>query len=342
MTVCTACGAVQKIPDAAWFDEIDRIYGAYQIYELASGSEQVIFAGDGGGMPRSQRLADFIKSSAALPDQGKLIDIGCGNGGALQTFSRVLPNWQLYGTELTDAAQSRLERLPNFVRLFTGKQPEIYERFDLVCMIHSLEHMPAPLTTLKQAAELLAADGRLLVEIPDIETSPFDLIVADHLLHFTRATLRYAAERAGFSAQVIRNDLLPKENTLLAALEPVDPARPDPARGIALVKRNVKWLDALITVANKAASTEAPFGLFGTSISGTWIYGALKDKVRFFVDEDDSKIGKTIDGRPIVKPENVGPGAVVYVPLIPDVAAKVIARLSGAAATFLAPPPLAA
>jgi len=341
MAVCHACGAAQKLPDAAWFDDIDRIYKAYQIYELSSGAEQVIFNGDGGAAPRSRLLVDFIQRTVALPPEGKLIDIGCGNGGALRIFSEVLPDWKLYGTELTNASLPGLMRLPNFVQLFTGERPDILERFDLVTMIHSLEHMPEPSKTLKDAGDLLTASGNLFVEIPDVEMSPFDLIVADHLMHFSRATLRLLAERNGFNLQVLRNDLLPKENTLLARRGTVSPAWPDAAAGIALANRNIKWLHAVVETATKAASSNASFGLFGTSISATWLYGALRDKVKFFVDEDGTRIGKQIDGRPIIAPQDIPKDAIVFAPLIPAVADKVIARLSPWNQQFMAPPSLA-
>jgi len=341
LAVCHACGACQKIPDAAWFDDIERIYGGYQIYQLSDGSEQVIFNGAGQASPRSRLLADFIQRAVTLPAKGKLIDIGCGNGGALRTFSKALPEWQLYGTELTDESLEALKRLPNFVRLFTGKQPEINEHFDLVTMIHSLEHMPAPEKTLRQAADLLNGDGKLFVEIPDVETSPFDLIVADHLMHFSRATLRLLAERVGFSVCVIRNDMLPKENTLIAVRGIVSPAKPNAAAGVALVRRNVAWLNALVDLAIRTAASAKSFGLFGTSISGMWLAGALREKITFFVDEDASRVGKTINGRPILRPKDVSNDAIVFVPLIPPVAKKVIERVSSDGASFIAPPELA-
>ena len=342
MAVCHRCGAIQKLPDAAWFADIESIYKGYQIYELSGGAEQVIFSGDGQGAPRSHRLVDFIKQTAALPPRGKLIDIGCGNGGALRTFSGALPDWKLFGSELTDAAAPSLRMLPNFVDLFTVEPADIKDRFDLVSMIHSLEHMPEPSKTLRDAAGLMTASGVLFVEVPDAETSPFDLIVADHLVHFSPATLRLLAERNGLSVQVLRNDFLPKENTMLARRGATTVAKPDPAAGVALARRNIAWLGAVMDKAAAAAAGGKPFGLFGTSISGTWLYGALRDKIKFFVDEDVTRVGQSVEGRPIVAPSAIPKDGVVFVPLIPSVADKVIARLSVAGAQFVGPPPFGA
>jgi SAM-dependent methyltransferase len=338
MSVCHSCGAVQKIPDSDWFDDIDRIYGGYQIYDLSAGAEQVIFNSAGEAAPRSRLLVEFVRNNVSLAHEGRLIDLGCGNGAALESFSKVLPGWKLYGSELSQAALPFLKSLPNFVQLFTDEPRDISGTYDLVSMIHSLEHMPYPGKTLVEALRLLSDDGVFFVEIPDVETSPFDLIVADHLGHFSRATLRYLFERNGFSVQTVRNDLLPKEITLLARRGNVDAQLPDAAQGIFLANRNVTWLHAVIERAQQAARRSSKFGIFGTSISGTWLFGALRDKIDFFVDEDKTRVGQKLEGHPIISPNAVPKDADVFVPLIPSVAEKVFARLAPHGIRFIAPP----
>jgi len=342
MAVCGDCGAVQKLPDAVWLDEIGRIYRDYQIYDLSNGAEQVIFNGAGNAAPRSRTLVDFLLRAISPPAMGKLIDIGCGNGAALGTFSSAptLSRWSLYGSELSASALPALKALPNFVELFVGDLDDIKERFDIVTMIHSLEHMPAPTQSLVQALRLLAAGGTLFVEVPDVETSPFDLIVADHLMHFSRVTLRYLASRVGCSVRILRNDVLPKEITFVAQLGASPAQKPDASQGADIARAGVDWLQRVIDAADAAAARGAPFGIFGTSISAMWLYGARPGRVAFFVDEDRTRIGRNIDGRPIVAPADIPAGATVFVPLVPAVAERVIARLSTPNAQLIAPPVL--
>jgi SAM-dependent methyltransferase len=342
LSCCEACGAVQKLADARWFEEIERIYKGYQIYELSAGAEQVIFSDLGVAQPRSGALVDFIVRNAGASDTGKLIDIGCGNGSALKNLSRAMPRWRLYGSELSDAAKPALQQLPNFVELYTTPAKEIPERFDILTMIHALEHMPDPLGSLHDAAYLLNDDGRLFVEIPNVLTSPFDLLIADHLLHFSPAHLAYLASRAGFSAAILRDDLLPKEITMLARrggtlLEP-----PAPERTQAVIKANIAWLTAVLAEARRVAATAAKtaggFGIFGTSISGMWLYGALRGSVSFFVDEDASRIGSLFEGVPVIAPEQAPAGSTVFVPLHPDIARRVAGRHAGSGAIYVEPP----
>src|ERR1700760_1032110 len=311
MNCCAACGAIQKRPDAKWFGEIEQIYRDYQIYELSGGSEQVVFSDAGIAAPRSKALVDFIAAHAGADRAGKLIDIGCGNGSQLKRFSAALPGWHLYGSELSDSVRASLHTIPNFAELYTCQTRDIHERFDVATMFHALEHMPDPLAALRDAAGLLNEGGRLFVEIPNAAISPFDLLVADHLLHFSPAHLGYIASRAGLSIAILRDDLVPKEITLLAERGGELRPRPAPEATMEIVRSNVAWLAAMLAEARETANSARSFGVFGTAISGMWLYGALRGKVSFFVDEDISRVGNSFEGIPILSPAQVPAGSTV-------------------------------
>jgi hypothetical protein len=334
LTVCTTCGTIQKRPDAKWLEEIDRIYGAYQIYHLSDGGEQVIFFADGTSCSRSSALVNFVVTRVPDPGSGTLIDIGCGNGSALANFSAALPGWTFDGTELSDRDLARFEQVPGFRSLHTGK---VEGRYDVVSMIHSLEHMVSPFEALSDAASHLQPEGTLFVEVPDAETSPFDMLVADHRTHFTRATLGALAGRLSLAVDVLQNTVLPKENTLLARLGGHrNGSLPDPQAGERLAERTIAWLNTVVDAARAAVTPK--FGIFGTSISGMWLYGALRDQVAFFVDEDRSRVGRTYEGRPIHSPDEAPRNSVVFIPMAKATADRIAARLGGGGATYVTPP----
>jgi 2-polyprenyl-3-methyl-5-hydroxy-6-metoxy-1,4-benzoquinol methylase len=298
LAVCTACGAIQKIPDAKWIEEIGRIYSGYDIYHQSAGSEQLIFAG-GEAEPRSQRLVDYIVRDVSLPAVGKLLDIGCGNGAALRNFSKALPGWALHGAELSDATIESLRPIPRFVELHTGGLADIDERFSLISLIHTLEHVLSPVERLKEAAGLLELHGILFVQVPNVETSPFDLLVADHLLHFTSSTLRLFAGAAGLRTVKLGNHLIAKELTLLTTPGSAEAAVANPKQGIELARNTVAWLREVFAAAQSFAD-KGPLAIFGTAIAGMALYGAVKDSVEFFVDEDPHRIGRHYDGKPVI------------------------------------------
>jgi SAM-dependent methyltransferase len=341
LAVCAGCGAIQKIPDARWLEEIGRIYGNYEIYHQSAGSEQLIFGAGGETAPRSQRLVDHIVGAARLPATGKLLDIGCGNGATLRNFSRALPGWELYGCELSTATLDELRRIPNFKHLYTTAPAEIGERFPLVSMIHTLEHLQRPGEALSAAGKLLASSGTLFIEVPDIETSPFDLLVADHLLHFTRATLGFLATRSGLAIVTLSNAVISKEITLLAQEGRSEPARPNPGDGRRIAQEALAWLEKVVASAREAARSDA-IGIFGTAIAGMALYGAVRDRVRFFVDEDPHRIGRRYDGKPVLGLADAPKDVPIILALPPAQARPLAERCARAGLTAIAPPALSA
>lgn len=338
LAVCLRCGTIQKVPTPEWFDEIGRIYANYEIYNLSDGAEQAVFSPDGVALPRSQILARIFAQYLPADRSGHLLDIGCGNGSALASFHSVLPGWSLSGTELSDKALSRMRSIPGFARLYTCPTDEIDETFDAVSMIHSLEHMPDPGQALIEASNLMTSEAHLLIEVPDAETSPFDLLIADHLTHFTRDGLRYLASRAGIAVEYLDNTLLPKENTMIGMrATPTQPVMPSHAGGQALARRTLDWLVATLETAREASQAEQ-FGVFGSSISAVWLSGALGDAVSFFVDEDSSRIGRNLHGKPILAPANAPADSTIFLPLAPQIAPRVAERLSHLPVRFAFPP----
>jgi hypothetical protein len=105
-----------------------------------------------------------------------------------------------------------------------------------------------------------------------------------------------------------------------------------------IVRSNVAWLSSMLTEARNEAQRARSFGVFGTAISGMWLYGALRGKVSFFVDEDMSRVGNCFEGIPILSPAQAPAGSTVFVPLLPEVARRVVGRHAGSGATYLEPP----
>ncbi len=339
LAVCLVCGAIQKIPDEQWMEDIQRIYTQYDIYHQSAGVEQVVFLDSGATLSRSAILVDFIaRKGCGEIENGELIDIGCGNGAALINFGKILSGWALDGHELTDKGFEFLRTIPGFRHLYTGELSVIPARYHLASLIHVLEHLRKPVATLTDIVSLLRPEGRVFVEVPDISGSPFDLVVADHLIHFTRETLGYVAAQAGIKADILSDEVLARELTLLGGRGhsgswPVL----EPSKSRDLAHKTVSWLKAVLDEARVLSATPN-FGLFGSSISTQWLYGPLEDRVQFFVEEDTSRIGRKINGVPVISPAEVPANATVYVPLSNIVVENLAPRLEKCSGTYVYPP----
>jgi len=345
IAACRECGTVQKLIEEDWLAEIGEIYRSYTIYHQAGGKEQPIFAGNGAApQPRSRSLLKYLESKTVLSAHADVLDFGCGTGAALRTYSECHPGWTLYGAELSTQSLALLTEIRGFRQLFTCPPRDIPLRFALITLIHALEHVLDPVDSLRQLSERLTPEGILFVQVPDCGKNPYDLIIADHLLHFTLETLGFASRRAGVGIAELSDSVLPKELSLVGHLgSPEIPvvSRSAAQTSIERVGNQIDWLSAQTAAAIAVADSASRFGIFGTSISGTWLAGVLGDRVSFFVDEDAGRIGGLHMQRPIISPEQIASDSDVFVPLIPEVATSVIARLSRPTIRFHAPPPLA-
>jgi len=178
LAACCTCGAVQKPLTPQWHEEVAQIYESYSVYAQAQGAEQLSFDVEtGANSSRSQFIANWLRQQAHLPESGLLLDIGCGNGSFLNAFQQIFPHWQMIGAELDDRNRALVESIPGVLSLHTGQLTDLNQRFDLIVMVHALEHIPRPIEFLDALKSLLTPTGLLFIEVPDLHASPFDILI---------------------------------------------------------------------------------------------------------------------------------------------------------------------
>jgi len=345
LCLCRSCGCVQKIVNREWLSETEAIYAQYSIYHQGNGSEQQVFENDSGmASSRSHKLLEHALPLLALPQTGRFLDVGCGNGAMLRSFQSMAPEWRLAGTELNDKYRSEIEGIAGKPVLYTCTLPEIPETFDMISMLHLLEHIIDPQAFLADIRNKLAADGTVLIEVPDYLYNPFDLLIADHCSHFSKQTLEQILVSAGFDIVSITTEWIPKELSVIArksklSIEPVAPVETTSyEESLNMLNKRVQWLQDIAHTA-KRLSTQGHFGIFGTSIAGTWLYNEAGG-ANFFVDEDIHRIGQTYMGKPIYHPADVPVASNVFLAQPPEVTKNICSRLSisGRDITFTLPP----
>jgi SAM-dependent methyltransferase len=198
----------------------------------------------------------------------RLLDFGCGGGTFLERMAG--QGWEVTGLDLSaEAVRCVREELGLPVLHGTLPHPDVPpDSFDVVTMWHSLEHVHAPLETLRQVRAVLRPGGRLFVAVPNIESWPFrqfgrwwyGLDVPRHLTHFAPATLRLMLERGGFrldSLRMIRHSDWLRSSALLAASRPDCPGwqrlltRKLPARLVAWGCYAAGQSDCILAIAHR-------------------------------------------------------------------------------------------
>jgi SAM-dependent methyltransferase len=341
LALCSRCGAAQSLPDERWFHDIRSIYENYKIYDQAAGAEQYVFDAASCMMrSRSAVLLDRLLAVPGMPTSGTILDVGCGTGGTLKAFAG-RGNWILDALDLDKRNVALFETLPGFRTFYTCPPAQVPEQYDVITLVHSLEHFLDPLSTLQDLRGKLRLGGRLFVEVPDAAVNPFEYVIADHRTHFTPETLEYLLKRGGFSVQFLGGDWVAKEISLVATQgtsSEVSLAVSSPDL-LAQIVKQLKWLSDFGVAARTSATCEGPFGLFGTAIAAMWLWPAVSQRVEFFVEEDPNRVGHKCMDRPILNPAQIPSGAVVFLALVPAVAARIQARLAHLPVDFRMPPP---
>lgn len=153
------------------------------------------------------RAEEIVKQ---FGNKGKLLDIGCSAGFFLACLKRY--GWDVTGIDISEWA-SKFAREKLGLNVFTGSVDEIEfnERFHVITMYHTLEHLPDPLRSLKRVSEMISDDAVLVIKGPNLAS--FDRIwhgknwrgydPPRDLYYFTPKSYRTILEKANLAVQKI-------------------------------------------------------------------------------------------------------------------------------------------
>lgn len=155
----------------------------------------------------------FVRSLFPETSGLRLLDVGCGNGTFVGLANEA--GFDAYGLEQSgDAVRIARQACPD--KIFHGAERDLAqqsERFDVVTLFHSLEHIPGPLGYLKEIQKLLRRPGKLVVQVPNTESLQakilgrrwYGLDCPRHIYNYTPFSLLYLLGRSGFRIQRIHH-----------------------------------------------------------------------------------------------------------------------------------------
>ena len=147
---------------------------------------------------------------------GRFLDIGCGIGDTVAHMAAL--GMQAQGLEVSEPGV--LIGRKRGLEIFHGTlQQANYpdDTFDSVTLFHVLEHVQDAVDLLRTVARIMKPDGEFLLIVPNANSMMFALLkdlwmnvdVPRHIHHFTPASLRATAERAGLAIADITTESLP-------------------------------------------------------------------------------------------------------------------------------------
>lgn len=190
---CVGCGYIRNAnpPSQGEIEGIEETDDAYDAW----GPEQ---------LAEYRPLAKLIDGLWLGERPGRVLEIGCGKGFLLANLRNL--KWNVVGIELTRKGSRyarEILRLPVMCGAFERTIFPVAS-FDLVVMIHTLEHLLDPAVALNQVYGLLAPRGMLFAIVPDFaayqaEKTQAEIIYPVHISYFTSGALRNLVAKTRFA-----------------------------------------------------------------------------------------------------------------------------------------------
>lgn len=157
---------------------------------------------------RAEHLVRLVRAKGVEAPK-RVLDIGASTGILLEAFERT-HNSDVTGVEPGEAYRAYAEE--KGIKMFDSLETLIAnrpEKFDLVSMVHVLEHLPDPVGTLQKIRkELLSENGVLLLEVPNFYVH--DSYELAHLACYTPHTVVEAVQQAGFELVSLHGHGIPR------------------------------------------------------------------------------------------------------------------------------------
>lgn len=210
IVLCRRCtmAMVRPRPDDVWFNQFYRD----QFWPLYIGSRFTdlhdMYVRDQCA-ERSHQIWDAILPFLNFSPMNYL-DVGCGQGAMLAEFRSRYPDSSCNGVEPSvDAAEYCFARhgfQVNTGALDSLSAGDLPGPFDLVTMIHVLEHVLSPVDVLAQAVQRLSGNGFIYVEVPDLLSDRWsgkDFFHIAHVSYFHETALRNLFLRCGLEVVAV-------------------------------------------------------------------------------------------------------------------------------------------
>ncbi len=220
---CRQCGLVRVEPmptaeaaaalyDDAYFRDAERGYVDYV-------ADERVFR---------QEFRRRLRQVRAAGGRGRLLDIGCASGALL--LEAQAAGFQPSGLEPAPGLARRAAETSG-CPVIAGTLADALlapASFDVVTLFDVLEHLVDPVRALRRLQVTLAGGGLLAVTVPDygglwarVSGRHWPFITPwEHLVYFTRRTLRGALVRAGFDCVQFHSARTPLSFGTLAAKSP--------------------------------------------------------------------------------------------------------------------------
>ena len=332
VNVCDVCSHAQSenLPNiAAYYDNQYRIsLDSEQHDQLLTSPDLKTTA------YRTDYQAKLCMDLCDIPPNAQVLDFGAAQAKSLIRLTSMRPDIVPHVFDVSaDYRNSWNNWLP-------AEQQATYEipnnwrqKFDLVTSYFVLEHVDDPVGYLSSLVSWVKPEGQIFVSFPSVDANPGDMIVADHLNHFSLESLVVALNRAGLSVLKIENDPLLCSFFVLAKVGTHQINRTSSVSNAVDRNREIClfWKRAGERLRGRLQQHKIEAcAIYGAGFYGSWLKLQIEDSCNLtvFVDMNERLWGNRHLGLAIVSPADLPSNVkTVFVGLNPLRARQIIASV---------------
>ncbi len=332
---CEACSHVMTAP----LPQLKRYYSdEYNI--LTDSEEQDQFYGLVDGKP-TYRFDHQAKTwlSIVEPTKGaSVLDYGSAKGATLRKALADRPDLRVFLFDVSDSYRVFWrEFLPEAQTASHELPKEWLGTFDYVTSFYALEHVENPLHMLQRVFDLLKPGGKFYFIVPNVAANHADLIVADHINHFSISSIQQLVRESGLS--LISIDSSAHQSAFVCVAEKSrskEIGKIPPFDREEFKMRIFKYADFWMSAEKKVRDFEASLqaqesvAIYGAGFYGTFIAKSLvsPDRIACFVDQDAYKRSRPHMGHSVLSPSELpAKTSAVMVGINPHLAKNIISGI---------------
>lgn len=298
ISVCENCGAIGAGGGEnlrPLFEDADYVFRQTPVHMVRIASRDL-------SLPAPDYQVSLL--AGGLPANPAILDVGCHDGRLLRAFARIVPSASLAGFDVSPQTAELIAADNAGITYVSGKlhDQNFREQFDLIALSHSIQYerdISGLMETLRAA---LKPNGRLFVQVPDIERKPSSLLLADLHHHFTRDSLKYLFCRHGFAPVLAEAEGFPRDILMLGTL--TDPEiKPAPKETWHVVEEAFDYLSRQAEQVEDLGE-QGNWCILGTTIDAAFASALLGERAVAFVDERVTS-AETFHGKPVFHPHDL-------------------------------------
>jgi len=229
-----------------------------------------------------------------------VLDVGCFDGQLFKDLSKFFNNYEFYGYDINKNLKNKFPNRKNF-NFVSGNINKISKKFDLIVMSHSIMYIKDLSNKFRSFSRLLKKDGKIYIQIPNIDTNPFYSLMGDQFQFFTKNSIKNILKLFNFRIKIINSHIFSRELIIVAEKSKFinkykfieDNAYEKAILKIKKIKNNLSNIPLKSLV------------VMGTTVNAAFVEEILKKRIKFFVDEKISKKEILFRNKKVINPEKL-------------------------------------